>query len=438
MAGDDDGESVNSATIEQLVNDDLDEQEVVLRVEHHEKSLDVTRRAKKSMEMAMVASSNQPTYFFKARFVVQAVCDILETDIVEYSFPKDHTSGVAFDWKKAFPGRENTYPPAHEPSKDEFNQVKTVYEAVKEEKDAEAKQRGMPSSGIQAYPTFQQKWCSWRRWCAIYKAMNPGMPDKTVLDLITGSLKLLPSHKTIMEAISLDVKKHRAKILQKERLAARKSETATALTALKTQATKSKEDLEKIKEQEANLKQARTNAENRKTRSGAGRSNAVLKVVQDEKKLRKEKVKVKRTIKKLAKQVQAASKRKKSIESAVGSAPKKKKTLRNDLDLVNASVTPRQLVELDGEEFKPPREVVTDGVSSFEKPGAKWVKASLEKEELLLTLHKHLFDAGEVEATPTFNAVMEALGLDDMEEVKFEFFDRAFIQLVALTLFEYL
>ena len=439
MAGDGDEESVNSATIETLVKDVQNEEEVVMRIHHSGEDFDVTRKAKKSMELAMDAAANQPNYYFKCQFAVEAVCDILNLERNEYSFrTDDEDSNANFDWKSAFPGHPDTYPKSLEPSKDEYKLVKTACENVKEEKDAEAIKRGFPSSGIQSYITFQQKWRSWRQWSAVFKAMNPDMADDTVYDAMTAELKLLSSNKTITQKINEAVKKQRAKILKQERLANKETANENEIIDLTEQVEQSKEALKKIEAKEEQLKQAKTSAKNGHTRIGTGKTEAIKKVIMDQKKIRKEKGDVKKTIKNLDKQVEVQKKRKQYVEKAKAApAVKKKRTPRNDLDLVNASVTPRQLFAKDGALWKPPTLIQMEGALSFEQPGEKWEDASVRKAKLLFALNRCLCEAGEVEATPTLRFVMETFGVDEMEQ-NFDFHARAFIQLVVLTIFEHL
>ena len=126
---DDDEESVNLATIEKVMDDDagIADSDVLLMIHHHDRRIPVTRKAKKSMEIAIETSSNQPNYFFKAHYVLRAVCDILDMELVDYSFRDGANENAVFDWKKAVPGRQLTYPKSVDPSKEEFDEVKEVY-----------------------------------------------------------------------------------------------------------------------------------------------------------------------------------------------------------------------------------------------------------------------------------------------------------------------
>ena len=106
----------------------------------------------------------------------------------------------------------------------------------------------------------------------------------------------------------------------------------------------------------------------------------------------------------------------------------KKPTARNDLRLVNSDPSPRKVAELDGDDWKPP--IYTE--QTFADPGNSWKEQSIQKVKLLFALRRHLEEQKLVESFPTFIAMMQCLGIED--SIKFP--HRAFIYLVALTLYE--
>ena len=166
-----DKESQSTETDVEVEMEDLDteqdDNETVLKLSYDGEELEVTRAAKKSMIVAIDASANQPTYFFKCRFVITVVCDILKLDIVQYSFPTEDDDTPAFDWNEAVPGRTETYPVAKQPTAEEFAMVQMVYNEVVNKKDKIARKKfSMPKLGCQSYKTFKQKWSSSRRYAS--------------------------------------------------------------------------------------------------------------------------------------------------------------------------------------------------------------------------------------------------------------------------------
>jgi hypothetical protein len=140
----------------------------------------------------MDSSANQPTYFFKCKYIIDSVCNILGMDVLSYSFPDPDESKeeVPFDCNNVMPGRKETYPPAFQPSKEEFGKIKAAYNHIKAEKDSRARAQGMPNSRIQLYKTFTNKWSTWRWWSALYNEMYKDMSKKTSMDKMTADLQL--------------------------------------------------------------------------------------------------------------------------------------------------------------------------------------------------------------------------------------------------------
>jgi hypothetical protein len=80
----------------------LDGNEIVLHIKYEGETIEVTRKTKQSMVLAIDANSNQLTLFFKCQFVIQAVCDMLGYEFLDYSFPDSEDEG--FDWNQVVPG----------------------------------------------------------------------------------------------------------------------------------------------------------------------------------------------------------------------------------------------------------------------------------------------------------------------------------------------
>ena len=224
--------------LEQLV-DKPDESETIINIAYDggQKTLALTRKAKQSMCASLDASSNQPTAFFRWRYVGQAVSDILGIDFLEFCFsylPED------INWDTIVPGQKDTYPKAQTPSEDTFKIVRTVHLLVQEEKDEEAKANGLPKSGVQSYITYKQKWKYWRDLCVLFLAMNQGMAHQTILDLMTGLLKLCNSMDALDDVVKVEVKKFKDKLKRQERKRAAK----VAIEAQLSEAKQKEEEVE--------------------------------------------------------------------------------------------------------------------------------------------------------------------------------------------------
>ena len=75
-----------------------DENEAAIEVKYGQETLLVTRKAMHSMDVAIDANSNKPTAFWKAFFVITAVTDILQEDLMNYSTPFSTEEIKQFDW----------------------------------------------------------------------------------------------------------------------------------------------------------------------------------------------------------------------------------------------------------------------------------------------------------------------------------------------------
>lgn len=439
MAGDDDFDETSLGP-DTCVAKDLEEKksgdDLVLELRNSIKgeTSDVSRKAKRSLEIAMEACLSQPNYYYKCDYVVNAVCDIMGTTKVTHLFPEtsEDTTEEEVDWTAVIADGKETYPKPFELPPEAFAEVRCVYNHVKNDKDREAQERGMPKSGVQSYKTFQHKWYDFRWWVTLYKLMNPTMSPQTVLNLVKVELSGLPSNDKIWDHIQTVIKKHKANIVRLERLKRQKEEAAQELINLAAQQQEAENQLAQAESQAKKLAETRSRALTRSTRSGAaGKKDTLRKVCEKEKEVKLQKRLASKLKRQSCKKIKQVEKRKKVLESA-DKAPKKaqKQAPRNDLTLVNAAVTPRQLCDRDGDAWKPPTLNQND---EFDEPGEKWKEASREKLELLFTLYKHLKDAEEIEAPLTFSAVMEFIGAD-VGNTKLDFYDRVFIHLVALIL----
>ena len=78
---------------------------------------------------------------------------------------------------------------------------------ARRKKIGKPKQRVCHIPGVQQCSNFKVKWLKFRNLCMLYKSMNPKMDNQTVLDLITGRLKMLASVNAINEAVAEDIAK---------------------------------------------------------------------------------------------------------------------------------------------------------------------------------------------------------------------------------------
>ena len=269
---------------EQLV-DKPDESETIINIAYDggQKTLALTRKAKQSMCASLDASSNQPTAFFRWRYVGQAVSDILGIDFLEFCFsylPED------INWDTIVPGQKDTYPKAQTPSEDTFKIVRTVHLLVQEEKDEEAKANGLPKSGVQSYITYKQKWKYWRDLCVLFLAMNQGMAHQTILDLMTGLLKLCNSMDALDDVVKVEVKKFKDKLKRQERKRAAKVAIEAQLSEAKQKEEEVEQSVQEAVSQHEKVIEKRRQLENmdysgkRKQRQAARAS--ALKSIQEE------------------------------------------------------------------------------------------------------------------------------------------------------------
>ena len=133
-----------------------DANEMVIEVTDGLGSFQVTRDARDSMSYALDSMANQPTVYYRCKFAIIAVAKILKVDMLQYSMPQLPADLSTFSWDRVTIGDWDTYPKGNSPSKEEFAKVKSVHEAVKAEKDAEARKRGLSKSGVQSYVTYKQ------------------------------------------------------------------------------------------------------------------------------------------------------------------------------------------------------------------------------------------------------------------------------------------
>ncbi len=337
-------------------------------------------------------------------------------------------------------GRKETYPKEFQPSKDEFGKIRVIYNHVKTEKDDIAKSQGKPSSGIQAYKTFKIKWGSWRKWCAVYDEIFKELSKQSRLDKMTADLKLCKSQKDVEAVIDKEVMRH----INRLKNVARKQREQERVQALEQELQRKQQEaaqrVAEVESQQKKINEKKASLTNKSTRSGQTQTVGLANVKRDERAIKRTKQEAVRAQKKVERDIKELNKRKTTLDKAMADAaapPKKPKrtAARNDLTLVNEVPTPRTIQELDGESWKPPQRVN----NTFQEPGGDWKKSNIQKVKLLISLHRHLIEAGCIEKAPSFTVLMDYLGIDCRQDgEEFTFYDRAFIYLVALYLYEQL
>ena len=423
--------------LEELV-EKPDSNELVLRVKLGDKTLNISRKAKESMSSALDASRNQPTPYFKYRYVGMSVADCLGLSLVDMFFPETAAEIEAIDWNKVVPGDASTYPKAADPSPETFKLVRTVHEAVKAEKDAQAIANGQPKSDIQNYITYKQKWKIWRDLCTLFKAMNPSMTNETVLDLMAVELKCKKTWEILLERLHELVKKHINKLVRETRKKAEQADIDRQLAEAaqrEEQVKKDKEMAEQAQEEAleekrkaatdpdvpgARSRSQRKAARDARIRDANDRIEEVSKEVVD---LSKEEDNLKRKINSLK------SKKREINQRPEAEQPRTKKTKkRNDTTLLALEPTPRQKAERD-DAYKPPTKVSS---TQYDPPGKKWAEEKVNTWNLLKSLSGYLTEDGLIEPPLSFHMVMEFIG--PANNGKLSFNERVFVYVVALTL----
>ena len=420
-----------------------DPDEGAIEIKYGDESFTVTRKAKQSMTFAVEANSNPPTVLYRCLHAIQAVVAILGADILEYSMPQTQGELDAFDWNEVIPGRKETYPPSIDPLDSDFAKVKSVYTIVKDEKDTEARSKGLPKSGAQSYMTYKQRWRQWREICAVYRAMNPTMELQTVYDLIMGRLKLLKSLDAIFEAITEDLRKHVNKLKRAAKKTSEDKAFIEKMKKAKEEAEEAKEEAKEAAEREKAIQDQRTALLNAESIPGATtrdqtrskRKFELKKVDKEQTAAQKVAAVAKAAAQESQKQVvELAKKHREAEEDATAATAEdtKRKLKRNDTARLDLELTPRQKCNMEGDGWKPPTRIDTQRIA-YEEPGDDWKRDNTEKIHLLLACERAL-TSEEMLQPMTFLKVMEFMGADDGRN--YDFNTRIFIFLCALILHE--
>jgi len=161
-----------------------DETEDAVRIVCMGKTLIVSLEAKQAMGVAIDASSNRPTIFYRMDFVVRAACKTLALEYLEHLMLQDAETMDNFDWSEVIVGVKSTYPKCTDPTDNEHAKVRSLCNLQKEEKDAQARKLGQPKSSVQSYITFKQRWRQMRSLFAVCHCMQPTTPLQQVYDFV--------------------------------------------------------------------------------------------------------------------------------------------------------------------------------------------------------------------------------------------------------------
>ena len=211
----------------------------------------VSQGAKDSLAFAMDSMANKPKPFERNKYVVTAVAKILGADMLEYSFPQTQDD-LNIDFADITWNNDDTFPKGKSPTSAEFEKVRTVHQAIKDEKNAQAKLSGGEGYS-QSYITFKQKWSQWRDLCAVYRWMNPTSDLQVVLSKMTIDLKCCTSEKKLVDAVKQAVNTHIEKLKKekaKKELESRRAAAAAAATKASQEAAAARERQNKIVEEQ--------------------------------------------------------------------------------------------------------------------------------------------------------------------------------------------
>jgi len=395
----------------------------------------VSQAAKDAMTTSVEHLANQPTIFFKCKYVIMAVCAILGHDFLQYSLPQSTEELEAFDWLEVVVGEMSTYPPPVEPSNEDYKTVKTVHEAVKAEKDEVARLAGMLKSGVQSYITYKQKWRLWRVIMAVFHAQYP----KESLDLIEARaracLKMCKSEAELKIKLHEEVRKHIAKVKRDLKKVAQKEALEKQLEATKTAEAEAAESAKQAAEKAKALaeEQARINSQNfagTRQQQKNLRKQALDKAKADKAKAEAERQEFLQKQHERKREQEELRKRQLEAEKEdEASEQPKKVSKKNDIARLE-DITPRGKFDKMGEAWLPPHKVDRN---VMHKPGSKWKAESCRKLALLSVLRTFMRNQGLLTEPMAFNTVMEFIGADSGDH-ELEFNGKVFIYLVALVL----
>jgi hypothetical protein len=407
------------------------------KIHYGEEVIDVNQRAMEAMRDSFRALENKPTPYFKQKYVMTAVVQILGKNLLEYMMPQSQDQLKDFDWNQVVPEGPQTYPQPVQPDPADFAKVKAIHRLVQEEQTEKAKAIGLPSGGIQSYSTYLQRWQQGREIHAIYRAMNPEYSLQMVADLVAAQLKLCKSLAKQYDVIKDDIFAHIQKLKNANRKREKLQQVEQDLARAQAQEEAARQRALKLQDDEARLLEEKQQIEEtpaeemgaRMTRYRRQPDNDRRKKLALEAKER-ETVKVVQAREAAEKLAADKSKEKAQLQKERQQAesldqPARKRTKRNSVERLTVKLTPREIFVNDGDDWLPP---TRDG-TVYSEPGRKWTDDAIYKLSLLTQLRLHL--VGLLGHPLNLTNLMAFIDPDDIE-VGFE--DKVFIYLMALIL----
>ena len=438
----------------------LDPAQVVMEITMQKGgTIKVSRAAKEAVGRSMEAMKSQPTLFYRRRYAVFAVSQVLEKEFMEYAIP-NLVDLKPLVWVDINPERPNTWPKPNNLVKAEWAKFRVVHAEILKEKNAEAKADGLPKSGVQSCETYRQRFQEWRFMAAFYRRLYPRYTKQSVYDKMMGSLKFCNGADSIEEKITQDILEalKEAKTYQKQldrtrqeraRIEAELAEAAEAEASTRAEAEAAEKEKQALEEKAKNISVAADpQSTTRRQKKRSQEEQAAEKERLEEKKQEQENKRQrllhesKKQQQKTA-QLQQEKQKWKALPEVVPMLCTKKarKVKKNDIGSLEKINTPRDNMHQDGLQWKPPtfeRESPNDKKKKYTKPGAMWEKKSTGTMRLLGRLHDCL-KMDEVISMPLkFHTLLSYLGVDD-DDVKgnVSFNDRVFVYLIALVLNTY-
>ena len=409
------------------------------------KTLKVTQRAKKSLEASLEAMSTQPNEFFKCLAQHRSICLILGVDELEYGMPQTLNELQDFDWDKVDPKDMKTWPQPPKQTAFEAEVCRSVYNNIKELKDLAARNNERFKSGIPTYTSAQGKGRRWKQMLAHYRTMSPEKPLQGIVDVIKFKLKLTKSLDGIHKIMEHDLVVHLLKLKHEEKkrqkaaedTEEKKAERAALQKKIDDAAEKEKQDIQAAADKQVEIaqkeaeKEAVNAGQQRGKRRATSQCNKELQALEVENEEAAAEVKRSKEARaRLESEVIPVDDSGSEAELPTLMLVKSTKKAKKNWSHLETDVAPRQLVLLQGSEWKPPARVCEGRAILYVEPGADWADSNRQKISKLLRLQSCLQSEGLLPPTLTFALVMDTMGVGD----NYPFPAKAFILLIALIL----
>ena len=441
----------------------LDPNEVIMEIIMEKgDTLKVKRSAKEAVVRSLECMKSQPTLFYKRRYSVFAVSQVLGEEFLEYAIP-DITTLEPLDWTEINPERPVTWPKQAVLDRVQWSKFRIVHKEIVKEKDAEARADGLPKSGVQSCETYRQRFQEWRFMAGLYRRLFPRYTKQAVLDRMEASLKFCNGADTITGKIGVDVLQAQREIKaydkQMERLDAQKKKVEEDLktaAAAEANALKEAEDAQREKqalehqaqsmaaaapaERDATRRETREQIKKRKQEEAANKEALEKRTEEQEAKRQR----LLATSDAHRQKAELLRKEQEKWQQAQAPPPQDfaplptrggRRVKKNDITLLETLNTPRDVMHQDGEEWKPPMKASSKkNNNKYSEPGIDWEENSTSKIKLMARLCECLKADGILYEPMKFHTFMTAIGIDQVTGPRVGFEDRVFIYLLALVL----